>query len=1004
MSNSFTLKVVMGTKEITVLIGKSIREGKYLKIVYRNKAGVKSPFWICIKDINAKGELRVDMFNVTKDEPIFDGKIFISEIQKAEILLFSHYEVSQSLIKKLEEDESLQVYQFNKYDSEILNYYIECYRANKDPFLYKSYLIEGIDLNHLVNENPYSLSDQQLKQIIKDIYHDNYKSSYKYELVLSDFAIDINAKGKFVIAYRKIKFDPVRKKLFLDKNIQFNPSFYIKEVKHTLSYYSNLSQADFEAKYKEGKLDIIAIISENFKSGELINTRPEIVSLGYSQIDISSIYENINSENKHNQLETPLKAFFQNGSLLDRKNRKEPHIVLYDNNINIDQIRTIYNSLKFPITYVQGPPGTGKTQTLINILINCILNNKTLLITSNNNVPIDGIIDKISLGKYKGREITLPLIRLGNNEYVGRALKVLKNLFSFRTKDVPKEQLLINLKEQSKRRNLLLSERLKQYEDRIDINQNLEFVNALLANGKNHLLNKEKEKLEKQLAELPNITIEDISSIYETISGNNQLLQFFYFESLKYSKRINSKEFNALKDIVSLEEEQEQIKEFNKWISNDENLEKFTRVFPIILTTNLSARNLGSKFKFDLLAIDEAGQCDIATSLIPISKCKSMVLIGDTNQLKPIVVFDERRNNELLKSYNIEESYSYFDNSILSVYKKIDNISRDILLSYHYRCGKSIINFSNMRYYDSKLNLSDNQNLGEVKLLEVASINATKRNASVEEAIEIVKYIKENKIQDAFIITPFRNQEEVINSCLKLAQDNGEINSSISCGTIHKVQGRENETIIISTALTGNTSSKTYDWVKNNSELINVGVTRAKNKLVVVTDPKAIDILSRKDDDLYALIDYVRRNGEIKVAQSSINKYTIGLSNDSIFEDEFYKTMSHYCTVESTRFRRNVKLIEIFPDETNNSELQKKEFDGVLYDGKHPRIIFEINGREHINNKKRIEADKIKMRIAKDKNIKLIFIPNQYVKHYEFIGELIKKIKGDLYQKTLFDF
>ena len=99
-------------------------------------------------------------------------------------------------------------------------------------------------------------------------------------------------------------------------------------------------------------------------------------------------------------------------------------------------------------------------------------------------------------------------------------------------------------------------------------------------------------------------------------------------------------------------------------------MEKFTKVFPIILTTNISSRRLGQKFKFDLLTMDEAGQCDIPTSLIPISKCKNMVLIGDTNQLKPIIVFDEEKNDKLMKQFNIETEYDYYNNSILSSYKK----------------------------------------------------------------------------------------------------------------------------------------------------------------------------------------------------------------------------------------------------------------------------------------------------------------------------------------------
>jgi len=41
--------------------------------------------------------------------------------------------------------------------------------------------------------------------------------------------------------------------------------------------------------------------------------------------------------------------------------------------------------------------------------------------------------------------------------------------------------------------------------------------------------------------------------------------------------------------------------------------------------------------------------------------------------------------------------------------------------------------------------------------------------------------------------------------------------------------------------------------------------------------------------------------------------------------------------------------------------------------------------------------------MLRTKNIERLFIPNQYVKHYEFIRELINKFNGDVYQKTLFD-
>ena len=100
-------------KKITTLIVKAIQEGKYLNITYKNKKGDVTPFWISILDITPNDELRVNMFNVTKDEPILDAKIYITRIQTAEILKFSHYDVPEKLIKKLDEDENLLIYEFD---------------------------------------------------------------------------------------------------------------------------------------------------------------------------------------------------------------------------------------------------------------------------------------------------------------------------------------------------------------------------------------------------------------------------------------------------------------------------------------------------------------------------------------------------------------------------------------------------------------------------------------------------------------------------------------------------------------------------------------------------------------------------------------------------------------------------------------------------------------------------------------------------------------------------
>ena len=337
--------------------------------------------------------------------------------------------------------------------------------------------------------------------------------------------------------------------------------------------------------------------------------------------------------------------------------------------------------------------------------------------------------------------------------------------------------------------------------------------------------------------------------------------------------------------------------------------------------------------------------------------------------------------------------------------KNHDSVSKNILLSYHYRCGKYIINFSNKRYYKSELKIDKIPFSGELEFIEVENKNKSRmRNANIDETIGIIDYIKRNNVKDATIITPFLDQENLVNQMLEK-----EGIKDVSCGTIHSLQGAEKDTIIFSTSISPSTSRKTFDWLKNNSELINVGVTRAKKKLVIASDYEALQALSNKDDDLYALVDYVRNNGKVNIAPS-INCISIGKSNNSKAEDEFYSTISQFCsTHKSFEADRNVSFSKIFKDDPELSKL-KMEFDLVLYKSipffrkRTVAIVIEINGGEHFGDQRRERCDQKKRLICKQNGWKFISIPNTFVKSYEEIREIILSTKGKQFeQMALFD-
>jgi len=51
--------------------------------------------------------------------------------------------------------------------------------------------------------------------------------------------------------------------------------------------------------------------------------------------------------------------------------------------------------LSNPISVIECPPGTGKTQTILNIIANAIINNKTVAIVSNNNTSTANVLEKL---------------------------------------------------------------------------------------------------------------------------------------------------------------------------------------------------------------------------------------------------------------------------------------------------------------------------------------------------------------------------------------------------------------------------------------------------------------------------------------------------------------------------------------------------------------------------------------------------------------------------------
>ena len=990
---------------IALKISESIKTGKWLSISYQNAKKETTFYWIAIKDINLKTRvITATIFNDKKyDYVCKEATIHYEGILTANLLDFTSYDIPTQLISKIEKNrEDAQWLEYDKYNNNILKYYIECNELDNDPFQKEYCLLEGIDKDALLKKKQVVINNAQKEKILNYIFHYDvkaYENAYN-SLIMSFLSIDEDNK-KYVVLYHEVHFDPSKSTISINKTPRVNQTFLIEDKKHSLSTYIDMDPNEFvnnitnhfDEYYEEYK----ELIRENLRGREILNELPDFMILSRSiPANLLTTYSVIDKKYEENRLTVPLKAFFGNSDRRTLRGKiKEPSIVVYDRRVNIDQMRVIHNTMKYPITYVQGPPGTGKTQTILNVILSAFFNEKTVLVCSSNNKPVDGIIEKLSFTYKKPNDVMFPYLRLGNKAEIAKSTIRIRDLYRLKVDATPDDRLLERNKRHNDSVNKELVTDLEIYEKKKDLVAQIASATALLSsfNNKDNRLYKnveaQQEKYKLELAKLPEVTNDDVLNLVTSASEDRLFKQYIYFESLKYINKLKQPKYKQLIAICSLEDDEDRVSQFNSWCQSDDNIKMLEDVFPVIMTTNISASRLGTpEHTFDLVIMDEAGQCNCATALLPIARAQGLLLVGDSNQLKPVVLLEGIINDNLKRIYSVSDDYDYKENSILELMRNHDKISRDIMLTYHYRCGRKIINFSNKRFYDSKLNLDYLSDDGTLELIDVKNINSKFKNENYEEAKAIVDYVERNKLKDVAIITPFVNQQKLISNFLaeKNIQD-------VTCGTIHSVQGAEKNTIIISSSISPKTSKKTFEWIKNNAEITNVAVTRAKKNLIVAADVEALDKLSDKSDDLYNLVKYVKSNGETVVPPNESVVIQIGSSNGSNYEDMFYQTISHFCSVyKNYSIKRNVKLSEVFKKDPEFKD-SKLEFDVVLYQNyftaKIPRVAIEIQGGEHCGDYGREKCDARKVEICKEKNIKLLEIPNSFVKSYETIKEMI---------------
>lgn len=623
--------------------------------------------------------------------------------------------------------------------------------------------------------------------------------------------------------------------------------------------------------------------------------------------------------------------------------------LLFPFGCNSSQAKAVKNAFEKQISVIQGPPGTGKTQTILNIIANILLRNQTVMVVSNNNSATANVLEKLQkygigfivapLGRRENKEQFIknqptipqelysweltPTDRTKSKQEASLALSKAQNVFSLQEelaeckqeiKDVELEwehfKSENNVREddyipkvgiKSKRLMRLWLEYQTLVEDgALSLSQNklvrwvklkwLNFVRKYILGIKSPITVSNLQPVITELQALYFIVrLQELSSRISEIESELQLI-----DADKLTEELTSLSLALLKDKLF-----DNYRDIKRLVLNETkdfriHSEEFCKQYPVVLSTTFSARTAIPDQVYDYIIMDEASQVSIETGALALTCAKNAVIVGDTMQLPNVVTEEDRiKLNGIFNEFKVAQGFNCADYSFLqSVCAIIPNVEQT-LLREHYRCHPTIINYCNQRFYGGNLLIMTEDHHESNVMTAIKTVPGHhEHNHYNQREIDVVKeeiLPQLENLDDVGIIAPYNNQVNHFNQQVH----------SIEAATIHKYQGREKDTIIMSV-----TDDQITDF-SDDSNLINVAISRAKKRFCLVVSGNEQEHKGNISD----LIDYIAYNN-LTVTDSKIS---------SIFDYLF----SHY-THERMQFLAGHRKISEYDSENITFSLIEK--------------------------------------------------------------------------------
>lgn len=501
----------------------------------------------------------------------------------------------------------------------------------------------------------------------------------------------------------------------------------------------------------------------------------------------------------------------------------------------------IHSAEKHTLTLAIGPPGTGKSFTIAALAVDFLVQKKSVLIAARNNQAVNVVADKIE-ADFGLKNV---VIRAGRKDYKVSLRKRLQNLLYGMgiTKIGTNRMRLVKAEFASleKKVNQLKQRILKREKAELERGQFLlNFDNSLWHQLKRFWYQrnlKNETPFWEKLFSLENLMEQRHQKAQRLIQNTSHLLLYNVLQYFRSELQ------------VFLEGLKKRTGSYREETFRYVNFEKVTKAFPIwVVNTSDINRVLPLQAElFDLVIIDEATQCDMASALPILYRGKKAAIVGDPKQLRHVSFLPQKQQRYFQKQNQLEafpfDLLNYREKSLLDLaFHAIKNQSQVHFLDEHYRSLPDIIAFSNAQFYDGNLKIMtlnpQTRNEECVFLNQVNGKHYAKGHNKIEaeeilkKVAQIVEYestFSEKICQSIGILSPFRAQVNFIKNLLNKQFSLDDIRRHrILVGTPFEFQGEERDFMFLSFVVDKNTHPSTFVYL-NREDVFNVSITRARS-------------------------------------------------------------------------------------------------------------------------------------------------------------------------------